>query len=147
MKEKVYKHCLAILNQKAVELDQALKSVTEAANNETKSTAGDKHETSRAMMQIEQEKLGKQLKEIRDQKAELEKIDISKPSAKIAKGTLVHSDKGLLFLSIGLGKIIADGETVFAISPQSPLGKLLIGKKEKDVVEMNAVKYTIQKLF
>lgn len=99
------------------------------------------------MMQIEQEKLGKQLKELADQKTELEKIDISKPSIQISKGTLIQSDKGFLFLSIGLGKIIVDGETVFAISPQSPLGKLLSGKKENEVVEMNGVNYTIQKLF
>lgn len=121
-------------------------NTTEAANNETKSSAGDKHETSRAMMQLEQEKLGKQLKELEEQRSELEKIDISKPSVQIAKGTFIQSDKGFLFISIGLGKISVDGKTVFAISPQSPLGLKLLGKKENDVVEMNAVNYTIQKL-
>lgn len=97
-------------------------------------------------MQIEQEKLGKQLKELQDQKAELEKIDITKISVQIAKGTLIKTDKGFLFLSIGLGKIVVDTETVFAVSPQSPLGKLLTGKKENDVVEMNKVIYKIEKL-
>lgn len=120
---------------------------TESANNETKSSAGDKHETARAMMQLEQEKLGHQLKEVQDQRSELEKIDIAKPSAQIAKGTLIQSDKGFLFLSIGLGKIIVDDKTVFSISPQSPLGIKLLGKKENDVVEMNGVKYTIENLF
>lgn len=147
MKLKIYSHCLQILNRKIEELSSALYTATESANNETKSSAGDKHETARAMMQIEQEKLGKQLKELQEQKSELEKIDISKISNKIAKGTLIHSDKGYLFLSIGLGKISLDEETVFAISPQSPLGIKLIGLKESDVAEMNGVKYTIQKLF
>lgn len=124
-----------------------MKNVTESANNETKSSAGDKHETSRAMMQLEQEKLTKQLNEAIDQRSELEKIDISKPSAQIAKGTLIQSGKGFLFLSIGLGKIVVDEKTVFAISAQSPLGSKLMGKKENDVVEMNGVKYSIQKLF
>ena len=122
-------------------------NVTESSNNETKSSAGDKHETARAMMQLEQEKLGKQLKEIEEQKTELVKLDISKTPSLIAKGTLIQSDKGFLFLSIGLGKIVVDGEPVFAISPQSPLGLKLLGKKEKDIVEMNEVKYTIEKLF
>ncbi len=125
----------------------ALNTATEAANNETKSSAGDKHETSRAMMQIEQEKLGKQIKEIQEQRTELEKIDISKPSVQIAKGTLIQSDKGILFLSVGLGKIIIDEQTVFAISPQSPLGLKLVGKKENDTVEMNGVKYKIEELY
>ena len=97
-------------------------------------------------MQLEQEKLTKQLNELLDQKSELEKIDITKISTQIAKGTLIQSDKGYLFLSIGLGKVIVDSEIVFIISPQSPLGLKLINKKEKDVVEMNDVKYTILKL-
>ena len=122
-------------------------NVTESSNNETKSSAGDKHETARAMMQLEQEKLGKQLKEIEEQKTELVKLDISKTPSLIARGTLIQSDKGFLFLSIGLGKIVVHGEPVFAISPQSPLGLKLLGKKEKDIVEMNEVKYTIEKLF
>lgn len=147
MKQKIYNHCLQILNTKIEALNSALASATESANNETKSSAGDKHETARAMMQLEQEKLSKQLTELLEQKSELKKIDITKSSAQIAKGTLIQSDKGFLFLSIGLGKIVVDEKTVFAISPQSPLGKLLLGKKENDVVEMNGVKYSIQKLF
>lgn len=124
-----------------------LANATESANNETKSSAGDKHETARTMMQLEQEKLGHQLKELQGQKSELEKIDISKPSTQIAKGTLIQSDKGFLFLSIGLGKISVEEKNVFAVSPQSPIGIKLLGKKENDVVEMNGVKYKIEKLF
>src|SRR5437868_9174018 len=98
------------------------------------------------MMQIEQEKLGKQLKEIFDQRTELEKTDISKHFSHVTKGSLIKTDKGYFFLSIGLGKIIVEKETVFIISPRSPLGTKLLGKKENDSVEMNGVKYVIQKL-
>ena len=146
LKQKIYNHCLQVLNQKIEELNSALNTATESANNETKSSAGDKHETARAMMQIEQEKLGKQLKELQDQKSELEKIDVAKISNQIAKGTLIKTDKGFLFLSIGLGKIIVDGKTVFAISLQSPLGSKMLGKKENDAVEMNGVQYKIETL-
>ena len=146
LKQKIYNHCLQILVQKIEEINSALKTATESANNETKSSAGDKHETSRAMMQIEQEKLGKQLKELQAQRSELEKIDISKISNQIAKGTLVKTDKGFLFLSIGLGKISVDAEPVFVVSPQSPLGSKLIGLKENDSAEMNGVIYKIEEL-
>ncbi len=146
-KQKIYNHCLQILNTKIEALNSALASATESGNNETKSSAGDKHETARAMMQLEQEKLTKQLNELLEQKSELEKINITKSSHQISKGTLIQSDKGYLFLSIGLGKVIVDNETVFIISPQSPLGLKLIGKKENDAVEMNDVNYFIQKLF
>jgi hypothetical protein len=142
-KQKVYDHCISLLNIKIEELSSALSTATESANNETKSTAGDKHETARAMMQLEQEKLSKQLKELYDQRSELEKTGIPKPAPHASKGSLIASDKGFLFLSVGLGKMNVNGETVFAVSPQSPLGKLLIGKKEKDSVEMNGVRYLI----
>ena len=147
LKQKIYSYCLHLLNKKIEDLNLALANATDAAHNETKSSAGDKHETARAMMQLEQEKLGKQLKESEDQRSELEKTDISKTSAKISKGTLIQSDKGFLFLSIGLGKIIVEDSTVFAISPQSPLGLKLIGKKENDVVEFNGMSYFVEKLF
>ncbi|HWY10073.1 MAG TPA: hypothetical protein VN026_02050 [Bacteroidia bacterium] len=147
LKQKINTYCLLILNKKIEELNLALNTATESANNETKSSAGDKHETSRAMMQIEQEKLGKQLKELLGQKSELEKIDVSKISNQITKGTLIKTDKGYLFLSIGLGKILVDAETVFVVSPQSPLGLKLIGLKENDVAEMNGVKYFIEQLY
>jgi hypothetical protein len=130
LKQNIYNQCLRLLNQKIEELNSALNTATESANNETKSSAGDKHETSRAMMQIEQEKLG-----------------ITKISNQIAKGTLIKTDKGFLFLSIGLGKMIVDTETVFVVSPLSPLGLKLIGLKENDNAEMNGVTYTIEKLF
>jgi hypothetical protein len=147
LKEIIYKHCLDILNKKIEELSSALNNATEAANNETKSSAGDKHETARAMMQLEQEKLSKQLSEVLDQKAELERIDITRVPERVSKGTLIQSNQGYLFLCIGLGKIVVDEKPVFVISPKSPLGMKLIGLKENDSAEMNGVKYLIQKLF
>jgi hypothetical protein len=147
LKEKIYAYCHQIIDKKIEDIRSAYENATESANNETKSTAGDKHETARAMMQLEQEKLGNQLKELREQKAELEKTDITKTPVQIAKGTLIQSDKGLLFLSIGLGKIIIDGKMVVAISPQSPLGQKLIGKKKSESTEINGVTYNIQDLF
>jgi hypothetical protein len=136
-----------LLNKKIEELNSALNNVTEAANNEVKSSVGDKHETSRAMMQLEQEKLSKQLKELLDQRSELERIDITRSSDYVTKGTLIQSDKGYLFLSIGLGKIVLDEKTVFVISPQSPLGMKLMGLRENDSTELQGMKYLILNLF
>jgi transcription elongation GreA/GreB family factor len=96
------------------------------------------------MMQIEQEKLGKQLKELHDQKRELERIDINSNGRTITKGSLVKTDKGDLFISIGLGKIKTEENTVIAISTSSPLAKKLLGKTTQDKIEMNGTIYTIQ---
>lgn len=59
-KAKVYLHCQRIINEKRALLEKEMKSLQESSNNETKSSAGDKHETSRALAQAEQENLGNQ---------------------------------------------------------------------------------------
>jgi len=146
LKEKIHNHCLKLLEEKIFALNTAMENISEALTGETKNTAGDKHETARAILQLEQEKLGRQVKEISDQKAGLEKTDFSQTTQQITKGTLIESNKGFLYFCIGLGKITVDNINVFAISPQSPLGQKLTGKKENDVVEMNGVKYAIEKL-
>lgn len=146
LKQNILEACAQLLDQKIDALNHSLQQVTESADNETKSTAGDKYETARAMMQMEQEKLGRQLKEISEQRSQLQKIDISLTHLTVAKGSLVLTDKGYLFISVGIGKVHADGETVIAISPLSPLGKKLIGLKPDDRIELNGTAYTIKSL-
>lgn len=146
-KQKLITSCENYFTQKISELTNALRDVTEAGNNETKSTAGDKHETARAMMQLEQEKLSKQLQDAEIQFADFEKIDFSRKTESVSLGSLIQSNKGLLFLATGIGKVMIDDKTVFVISHQSPLGKLLLGKKTKDTVVFNSVSYQIEALY
>jgi hypothetical protein len=146
VKEKLYNYCLSLIDEKIDSIRSALNSVTEAVNNETKSTVGDKHETSRAMMQLEQEKLSKQLNQLLDQKRELQRLDISPGSNVIKKGSLVKTDKGYIFLSIALGKIIFEEETVFTVSALSPIGIQLLGLKIKDTAKLNDTVYLIEEI-
>ncbi len=133
-----------MLNNKIQELENILKELGESAAKDTKSSAGDKHETARAMIQIEQESVGKQLKETEDQKNVLEKIELSSSPLQIIKGSLVKTNRGYLFLSIPLGKINVDGESIMVISPQSPLGLKMMGLKANEMTEINGVHYSIE---
>ena len=54
LKQKIYNHYLGVINDKIKLLQQVLADLKESSSNETKSTAGDKHETTLAMLQIEQ---------------------------------------------------------------------------------------------
>lgn len=128
------------------ELNSSIHSVEEAMNSESKSTAGDKHETGRAMLQLEQEKLGEQLKEMAERKKELEKIDIEITSEKVIRGSLVTTDKGIFFIGIAIGKLSVENVTVFSISPQSPLGSKLMGLKSNDRTEINGNSYLIKEI-
>ena len=144
LKQKVYNHYLQLVNDKISELQQVLADLKESSSNETKSTAGDKHETALAMLQIEQANVGAQLQDVLEKKAALEKLDPALSLATIVNGSLVKTDKGYLFISTALGKANIDDHAVIALSPQSPLGQKLIGLSAGDVAEINNTKYVIE---
>ncbi len=132
-----------MLETKINGLQQQLNDLKESTANETKSTAGDKYETARAMLQIEQDNTRRQLQESLEQQSIFTAIDISINSNEIIRGSLVKTNKGYLFISVALGKIIVDGITIIALSPQSPLGKQLMSLRVNDITTINNIAYTI----
>ncbi|HXU25982.1 MAG TPA: hypothetical protein VN698_02030 [Bacteroidia bacterium] len=146
LKEKIYAACLQVVNEKIQALQSTLQELGEGAISDGKSSAGDKHETARAMMQLEQEKISRQLDELLVQKTVLQKIDATLKSWQITKGSLIKTNKGYLFLSVPLGKISVDGTDVIILSPQSPLGLKLMGLQAKSSTEINAVTYLVEEV-
>ncbi len=146
LKEKIHQTCMSLLQQKINVLQKNLHDLSDSAGNETKRTAGDKHETALAMLQIEQENNSRQLKEVLQQKAILEKIDPQLQTATIVRGSLVETYTGRFYISLGLGKLKVEEETVFAISPEAPLGKLMLMKKAGDAFTFNQTDYKINSI-
>jgi len=107
--------------------------VTHAAN-DAKSSAGDKHETGRAMMQQAQEQLGKQLQEAEMKRASLARIQTLPTTEAIGEGSLVMTNENTLLLAAPLGKIQFEEKDVFVISMQSPLAQALKGKKSGESI-------------
>ena len=64
IKELLHSHCESYLKTKLLEYQKRNKELYQSLNSEEKSSAGDKHETGRAMIQLEIEKLGNQIKKI-----------------------------------------------------------------------------------
>ena len=121
-----------------------ISGLTIDAQNDAKGSAGDKHETALSMMHLEQEKLNYKLREILEQKAILDKIDASQTHKKVALGSLVQANGMTLFISTALPKLIIDGKSIFALSPQSPLGSKLMGNEVGVEFDMNGKVYTIE---
>ena len=144
LKQKIYDHYLHLINEKINLLQQALADLKESGTNETKSTAGDKHETALAMLQIEQANTRAQLKVAQDQKAALEKIAHLQSVHTIVNGSLVKTNLGYLFLSTALGKAVVTGHTIIALSPQSPLGMQLMGLQKGATVIINSKQYLVE---
>jgi hypothetical protein len=145
-KEKIYHHYLQIISDKVVLLKQALADLKESASNETKSTAGDKHETALAMLQIEQANKREQLKTMELQKVVLEKIDPKISTTIIINGSLIKTNKGYFYMSIALGKALIEDIAIIALSPLSPLGSLLKGLTVGEIAIINNTTYRIENI-
>ncbi|WP_396158301.1 hypothetical protein [Flavobacterium sp.] len=120
-----------------------ISGLTEDAQNDAKGSAGDKHETALSMMHIEQEKLNYKLKEVLEQKKILNTIDETITHKVIALGSLVTVNEMMLFISTALPKINLNDKTIFAVSPQSPLGSKLMGKEVGFEFELQGKNYKI----
>lgn len=146
LKETLYQLCVDHVQQRSATIENTIQSHRKALTSETKSSAGDKHETGRAMLQLEMEKAGQQLTSIQQMREILAKIDPSKESSIVSLGTIVTTNLGNYFLSISAGQLQTDQEVFFAISASSPIGKLLLGKKVGDELVWNGRKVEIHQI-
>ena len=127
-------------------LQQVLADLKESGANETKSTAGDKHETALAMLQIEQANTREQLEKMVQQKVAMEKINPTVSAIIIVNGSLIKTNRGYFFMSIAAGKAVIEGTTVMALSPQSPLGMKLMGLKAGGTADVNNHHYIVESI-
>ncbi len=146
LKQKIYLHFLSVINEKIALYQKVLADLKESGANETKSTAGDKHETALAMLQIEQANTRTQLKDVLAKKVILEKNNPILIASVILNGSLVKTNHGYFYVSIALGKAIVDNSIVVGISPQSPLGQKLMGLKVGDKVNVNTHTYAVESI-
>ena len=144
-KQRVYMQFGELVAQKVANLKKQLSELQESTAGETKSTAGDKYETARAMLQIEQDNVRRQLQEALEMQSQHKSTNIDSDNAVIRNGSLVKTNRGWFYISVALGKTSVDDIVVIAISPKSPLGLRLLGLKSGDDVKVNDINYTIEK--
>lgn len=135
IKQKLYNKCQAILNQRLQVVQQAVFDIQNSLQYEIKSSAGDKHETGRAMLQLEREKVGLQLAEIQKQFELLNKINPEIIVTTIALGSVVFTSQSNYFVAISTGEIKLDNQQFYAISPATPIGQLLLSKTKGDSIK------------
>lgn len=142
-KQQVHHKYLQIIQDKIDVFQDMIEGLTQDSLNDAKGSAGDKHETGLSMMHLEQEKLSSKLREAIEFKSILEKIDPIQNHIKIGLGSLVKTNKLTVFVSCALPKLVVDGQTIFGISPQSPLGIQLMGNVPNTKFSLNNVEYQI----
>ncbi|WP_336664263.1 hypothetical protein [Elizabethkingia meningoseptica] len=127
--------------EKATHLEQLIES-TRASNNDTKSSMGDKYETSREMLQQEINRLLSQLSEVNNQLDILRNMN-TKPLTVVGLGAYVETSMGNFYISESLGKINRDGVAVVAVSANAPLVQAMLKKKAGEVFELNGKRQKI----
>jgi transcription elongation GreA/GreB family factor len=145
-KETLYAHCLQYVEQRISRIQAEITRVQASANEETKSSAGDKYETGRAMAQNEIERNTLQRLEAERLQSVLTNINQSNSFSVGAPGALVTTSKGVFYIAISLGAVPLQGKTYFIVSADSPIGKLLIGKKVGDLITWNGNQHEIKKV-
>lgn len=146
LKNRVHQYFYTSILQKIDSQQAVQKDLQSSAANETKSTAGDKHETALAMLQMEQAQVGKKMDVLQQHLVELNLIDIEKKSEMVVHGTLIKTSNCFFYISAALGKINIEGIDFFAISIRSPLGNLFLGKKINEIIEFKNTTHTIVEL-
>lgn len=144
LKQAIFEHCRKLVDQKLLLLNTAYVESRAALESEAKSTAGDKHETGRAMIQLEQEKMSRQYSETEKLKNVLLRVPFDKAFDRVQSGALVQLNGTLYFIAIGLGKITVREQTVFVMAPASPLAQLMLGKMENEEIHFNGTPQKLQ---
>ena len=146
LKEKLYQHCLLNIEERLTRAKVEIAQIQSFANNETKSSAGDKYETGRAMAQLEIERNTQQLLEAEKLLTTLTDLKKNNPTSIAGRGSFVHTSQGNFYIAISLGLVEVANEKVFVISDQSPIGKLLMGKRIGETISWNGKGYDILKI-
>jgi transcription elongation GreA/GreB family factor len=147
LKKEIYRIILEKHDRLITELQDSIRDLQSSANEETKSSVGDKYETSRSMVQLEIEKQGEQLQE----RINARKQFLMRPPERLAdivqSGAVVITSIGNFYLLFNAGEVQIDKTKYIAISLQSPLAKVILGKKRGESVTFNTKTIHITQVF
>lgn len=146
-KSLLKENCIAIIQERLNGLHKAMKESQEAANEETKSSSGDKYETTRAMNQLDKDMYARQLAENTKELTAIMETDCEKKSSTVEAGSFVKCDHADFFILAGLGKIEFENGSIFVISPNAPLAKTMMGKEKGETIFFNKQQMVIIEVY
>ena len=144
IRSELIQACRDYLQTKVTVVRKAMDSLKEDMENESKSSAGDKFETGREMINIEWNKLSVQLNEYDRLGQILNRIEEHKPNGNIILGSMVITDAAKYFISIPAGEIRSGDEKYYSIGIKAPIAQILLGKKVGEKLTFNGKEFTIK---
>ena len=147
MKMKVLEALELHLTEAVEEGRSHLLSLQEALTSEAKSTAGDKHETGRAMIHQEMRQVNDTLQRSQSTLKELKRMQKASVAPAIAApGVLVETSGPWVLVGLPFGKLNLEGTLVLGVSSEAPLAKAWHGAKPGEEVRMGPSTFLIKAL-
>ncbi|MFT4031008.1 MAG: transcription elongation factor [Siphonobacter sp.] len=131
-KLQIIEHLKKMLDERVQVAWNAMQAAQASANEESKSSAGDKYETARAMAQNERDRHAQQYELARLERLQLERLPTAVSLEKVEPGALVTTQDDCFFIAVSVGAIMLEQQRILVVSPASPIGNQLIGKKAGD---------------
>jgi len=144
IKKRLYNLCIAYANERIDNASQAIAAARISSTEDTKSSAGDKYETGRAMMQQDIDRQTLQLNEAQKLKTFLERMEPESRSDQVQNGSLAYTNHGTFYLAISMGQVELDGQTYYVISGASPIGTQLMHQQKGARFGFNGREYEVQ---
>lgn len=143
LKQELYNLCRQHVEHSIREIEAALADRREAMHNETKSSMGDKYETTREMLQQDINMNLDRLNKAKADEAALMSVNPESTSQVVVPGSLVQCSNGNFYIAISAGHFTIAGTKYYAISLSSPIGSQLKGKQAGDTFILNGTSNTI----
>ena len=147
IKKSLVSQSKAIIQEKIDVLSKMMGDAQDSANNESKSSAGDKFETGRAMMHMERDKYARQLHQAKQLRNRLNLIKPELLYEHVRFGSVVKTRLANYFIAISAGRIEVAGQKFYSISPEAPLAQQFLKKRAGDTVLFNDREMEILEVF
>ena len=140
LKSDVRSHVIDIILGKIKKLEKFLDFTLEASR-EIKKTP--KYDSIREEMQGESYPMRQRLASLERGQRNMTKV-LNASTQRVAVGSLVFTNKARFYISVSLGEFFYEGDRFYAISEESPMAKILFGKKAGDSFVLNNIAQTIE---
>lgn len=119
IKEKLLARCIEIKEESKAHTLAAMNDAQQSANEY--GAPKDRYDSFRAQLMRKRDMLAQQLAVVEEEISFLRQIKPGSISTKVEPGALVVLNAQTLYILVGIGKIVIEGEIFYAVSPVVPL--------------------------
>ena len=141
LKNKLLEVCLTEIDERAEALRKEMEDAQQSANDYGQPK--DRYDSYRTQLLRKRDMFGQQLQKILEQRHMLGKVDGDKQYKKVEFGAMVTTNKQVILVCIGLGKVEFEGDEYFVVSPVVPFYKAMDTMKKGDSFEFRGQKFEI----